>query len=213
MVEIKQQTTQPIPNYSHSGQDIQAMTSLTKMLMSLTDLLIVIRREFRGEVMVEDDKGGTNWVQITKPTFVIVDFKTGLPKKEMKTMPWGNPPEEKSVFIPNDEAIEEILSMMKLMGVNPISPLGTNTEDNYLDDLKEFECKLAAILCLKQKEWGLDKEMLPMAQTKIKTFVQDVRSLALKGKTLDALTKSVQRVEQMFEGQDMKKRLTGGSPY
>ena len=211
--QTNQATNQSIPNYTHSSQDIQAMTSLTKMLLGISDMLNAIRREFRGEVMIEDDSGATQWVQITKPAFVIVDFKTGKPKKEKRIMPWGKPPEEKEVYIPNDEAIEELLSIIKLMGVNQISPLGTNTEDNYLDDLKEFECKLAALLALKQKEWGLDKELLPMTQTKIKTFIQDVRSLAIKGKTLDALTKSVQRVEQSLEGQEFRKKLTGGSPY
>ena len=119
--------------------------------------------------------------------------------------------EEREVYIPNDEAIEEVLSMLSFMGMNPVTSLSNISEDNVLDDLKEFECKLAAILALKQKEWGLDKELLPMLQSEIKTLVQDVRFMACEGHTLKALQTTVQRVEQMIEGRDLKKGVM--SPY
>jgi len=204
--------TRETQTYTHpSQQDAQqTMASLTKLLLGITDVLNTIRREFRGEALWQDKEGNNHYVQISKPAFIKVNFKTNQPVKQKVTMPWG---EEKEIYIPNDEAIEEVLSITKFMGVNQISPLGTNTEDNYLDDLREFECKLAALLALKQKEWGLDKELLPMIQLKIKTLIQDVRSMAIKGKTIDSLTKSVQRVEQMWEGESNKKRLVGGSPY
>src|SRR5690606_13621468 len=112
----------------------------------------------------------------------------------------------------NDEAIDEVLSMLKFMGINQINPIGFNTTENYLADLLEFECKLAAVLALKQRSWGLDKEMLPMIQSKIKTLVQDARSLSVQGKVLLALQTTVQRVEQSIEGQKQS-RFEKASPY
>jgi len=202
----------PNTNYSMPGQlqsVADAMSSLTKLLLEVSNQLISLRREFRGEALFQTEDGGTHWIQISKPAFVVIDFKSGEPIKKVVKMPWG---EEKEVYIPNDEAIDEILSMLKFAGVNQISPIGHNTEDNYMDDLREFECKLAGVLCLKQKEWGLDKELLPMIQFKIKTIVQDVRSMSVKGQTLKALQTTVQRVEQMIEGGDMRRRLVK-NPY
>jgi hypothetical protein len=200
------------PNTTSPGQiqeAMQGMASLTKLLLEVSNYLITLRKEFRGESLYQDEDGKVTWVQVTKPVFVVVDFKTGKPIKNKVTMPWG---EEKENYVANDEAIDEILSMLKFMGVNQISPIGFNQPDNYLDDLKEFECKLAAVLCLKQKEWGMDKELLPMYMTKIKTIVQDVRSMSVNGNTLKSLISTIQRVEQMIEG-DPKKKKEGASPY
>jgi hypothetical protein len=203
----------PIGNFSSPSQmqeAVQNMASLTKLLLEVSNCLTVLRKEFRGESLYQAEDGNTSWVQLTKPVFVKMDFKKNLPFMEKKKMPWG---EEKMVYVPNDEAIDEILSMLKFAGVNQISPIGFNTPDNYQEDLKEFECKLAAVLCLKQKEWGVDKELLPMAQFKIKTLVQDVRSMSINGNTLKSLISTVQRVEQMVENNDIKKNKLTGSPY
>jgi len=186
-----------------------SMASLTRILTEIPNTLISLRREFRGEALYQDDDGGSHWVQVSKPVFIQMDQLNQKPLKKTITFPWG---ETREVFIPNDEAIDEILSMLKFVGINQISPIGVNTEDNYLDDLREFECKLAGVLALKQKEWGLDKELLPMLQMKIKTLVQDVRSMSVKGNTIKALQTTVQRVEQMIEGDQTKKRI-GTSPY
>jgi len=215
----QQNTTSVYP--SQLQEAAQAMASLTKLLAESSNTLIAVRREFRGEALHQSEDGSQQWVQIAKPVFVRVDLKTNLdngqpnsnynkPLREKKKMPWG---EEKLCYLPNDEAIEEILSMLKFAGVNQITAISGIDNDNYLDDLKEFECKLAGILCLKQREWGLDKELLPMTHYKIKTLVQDARSLALEGRGLKALQTRVQRVEQMFEGENMKKRIGGSSPY
>lgn len=187
-----------------------AIASLTKLLLEISDNLTALRREFRGEGLHQDKNGNINWVQVSKPTFVKIDFRTGKPVKEKRKMPWG---EIKEVYLPNDEAIDEILSMLKFSGVNPIQPVGNIGEDNYLDDLKEFECKLAGVLALKQKEWGLDKELLPMMQYKIKTIIQDVRSMSVKGFTLKALQTTVQRVEQLIEGDRRPSFKEKVSPY
>jgi hypothetical protein len=189
---------------------IQGMASITKLLLEISNYLISLRREFRGEALYQGQDGNTTWVQVSKPVFIMVNFKTGKPIKEIVKMPWN---EDKEVYIPNDEAIDEILSILKFSGINQMQPIGFNQPDNYLADLKEFECKLAAVLCLKQKEWGLDKELLPMYQFKIKTIIQDVRSMSINGNTLKSLISTIQRVEQMVEGDTTKKKKEGGSPY
>jgi hypothetical protein len=189
----------------------QAMASLVKLLVEISNSLIALRREFRGEALYQSEDGTSQWIQVSKPSFVRIDFKTGKPVKKIVNMPWN---EKKEIYIPNDEAIDEILSMLKFAGVNQINPIGYNSEDNYQDDLREFECKLAGVLCLKQRDWGLDKEMLPMMQFKLKTIVQDARSLSVKGGTLKALQTTVQRVEQMIEGdKNIKKMASQMSPY
>lgn len=207
-------------NNSMSGGDIslpnqisevgKSLASLTRLLLEISSYLVTLRREFRGEAMYQGDTGEVRWIQVTKPVFIKIDFKTNEPLKRKEKMPWG---EIKDIYIPNDEAIDEVLSMLKFAGINQISPVGFNNPDNYLDDLKEFECKLAAVLCLKQKSWGIDKELLPMYQFKIKTIVQDARSMSVQGQTLKALITTVQRVEQAIEGDRMLTRKKGASPY
>jgi len=211
MEQIQTQSNQQLGgNYSMPSQIKEVsdtMASLTKLLLEVSNTLISMRREFRGEAMFQDEEGGSHWIQISKPAFVKINFVTGRPIMKKVMMPWK---EEKLIYVPNDEAIDEVLSMLKFAGVNQISPIGFNPEDNYQDDLREFECKLAAVLALKQKEWGLDKELLPMIMFKIKTLVQDVRSMSVKGGTLKAIQTTVSRVEQVIEGERNKKQL---SPY
>ena len=209
----QQQNNNQNQNYTLPGQmqdSINQMASMSKLLLEISNTLLTLRREFRGEALYQSEDGSSSWIQVSKPTFVITDLKTNRPVKEKKKMPWG---ETKEIYIPNDEAIDEVLSMLKFSGVNQIQPIGKNPEGNYMDDLKEFECKLAAVLCLKQKDWGLDKEMLPMIMFKIKTIVQDARSLSVEGNTLKALQTTVQRVEQQIEDNRPKNRLGGVNPW
>lgn len=195
--------------YPSQMQDAnKTMASIGSLLQAGTDTLLSLRREFRGEALWQGADGSQHWVQVTKPLFVKMDNITRKPLREKVKMPWG---EERECYIPNDEAIEEILSNLKFAGVNQITPLAGIDNDNYLDDLKEFECKLAAVFCLKQRNWGVDKELMPLAQFKIKTIVQDARSLALEGRTLKAIQTTVQRVEQMIEDKNKKQGFTGGA--
>lgn len=192
-----------------------SLHSIAKMLSDIPTTLPNLRRVFRGESLYQSQTGEQTWVQTVKPTFVKIDFKTNLPLKEKVVMPWNssdNKPEVKEVYVPNDEAIEEVLSMLSFMGINSISPITRLTEDIINDDLKEFEMKLAAVIALKQKEWGIDKELFGMYMTKIKTLIQDVRYMALQGKTLDAIQKTVQRTEQVIEQQKQSK-FGGMNPY
>jgi len=185
----------------------KAMASISSLIKENQNLLPVLRREFRGEAIQQYDDGSYAYIQVSKPYFVKVDKITEKPlKQKIKYKDSQGVEYEKEVYIPNDEAIEEVLSMLKSMGINQITILTNIDEGTILDDLKEFECKLAAVLALKQKSWGIDKAMLPMLQTKIKTIVQDARYLACNGNTIKAIQKTVQRVEQAYEGDDKKRR-------
>ncbi len=178
-----------------------ALASIASLIKETSNLLPLLRREFRGEVLYQYLDGLQTYVQMTKPMFVKLNLSTEKPFKQ--TIPFKNldgTMGTKEIFVPNEDAIEEILSILKFMGMNQITMLSNLDENTILDDLKEFECKLAGLLCLKQKEWGIDKELLPMIQSKIKTIVQDARYLACNGSTLKAIQKTVQRVEQSIEG-------------
>lgn len=197
--------------YPSQMQDAnKALASIATLLQAGADTLVSLRREFRGEALWQSEDGSQQWVQVTKPLFVRMDSETRKPIIERKKMPWG---EMKDCFVANDEAIEEVLSNLKFAGVNQITAISATTEDNYLDDLKEFECKLAATLALKQRKWGIDKEMLPLLQFKIKTIVQDARSMALDGRTLKAIQTTVSRVEQMIEDKNKKQGLLPGGAF
>jgi len=192
---------------SYANQDVgKALASIASLLREADNLLPIIRSEFKGEATIQFDDGAVENVQISRPMFVKVDFKTGKPIKKIVKYRSG----EKEIYVVNDEAIEEILSMLKFMGLNQITSLTNIDERTILEDLKEFECKLAAVLMLKQKSWGIDKELLPTIMTKIKTIVQDARYMCCKGSTIKAIQKTVQRIETFSEGQQKKR---AGGPY
>ena len=206
------QLIQPNKNVSYPDQirdQAQQIASTIKMLMEIPKSISTLRRVFRGEALYQSEDGTTEWIQVVKPMFIKLDPYTRQPITKKYVSPTG---EERNVFMPNDEAIEEILSQLFFMGMNDITPLTNLDENNVLDDLKEFECKLAGILCLKQVSWGLDKAYMPMIQTKIKTIVQDARYLCVNGGTMKALTQQVSRIENVLEGDKaFKKQMM--SPY
>lgn len=200
---------------SELRREQEQLASLAKQIENISNLPNILKREFLGQQLYQDEDGKSYWVQTSKPAFVRIDFVTEKPIKKKVKMPWKNSDgsfEERETYEENEEAIDEVLSMIKFMGVNAIAPLSINTEDNYLDDLKEFECKLAVLLAQKRKDWGLNKDLLPMIQTKIKTLVADTRSLAVKGEFLKSIGKTVQRVEQHIET-EQKKRQGTLNPY
>lgn len=206
------QQARPSSTYSYPDQlriATQQLHSMVKMLSEISGSLPTLRRVFRGEVLYQDESGNSQWIQIVKPMFVQTDPTTEKPLRQIITLPDKS---TKQGFLPNDEAIEEILSMLYFLGLNPVTPLTNLDENIILDDLKEFECKLAATLTLKQKEWGMDKILLPIIQTKIKTAVQDVRYMAKNGTVLKALQTTVSRVEQVLEGERFRTK-NKVSPY
>lgn len=192
---------------AYPNQDVgRALASIAGLLRETDNLLPILRKEFRGEATIQYEDGIVENVQISKPLFVRLDFKTGKPLRRMIKYRDG----DKNTYIPNDEAIEEVLSILKFMGLNKITALTNLSEATILEDLKEFECKLAAVLMLKQKEWGLDKELLPTTMTKIKTIVQDARYMCCNGSTIKAIQKTVQRIESFTEG---NQKGRSGGPY
>lgn len=208
--QSSQNSTQSYPNQMMLNQ--QALASIASLVKEAQTLLPILRREFRGEVYQEYSDGAVEYIQVSKPLFIKIDQLTEKPLKQ-KIM--CGPPEnriEKEIYVPNDEAIEEILSILKFMGLNQITLLTNISEKIILDDLREFECKLAALLCLKQKEWGLDKELMPIAMSKIKTIVQDARYQACNGNTIKAIQKTVSRIEQ-YQEIDNKKGFMNKTPY
>ena len=182
------ETSVPNKNLVYPDQirdQAQQIASTIRMLMEIPKSISTLRRVFRGEALYQSEDGTTQWVQTVKPIFIKLDSKTRIPIMEELIMPNQ---EKRKVYLPNDEAIEEILSQLFFMGFNPITPLTNLSEDNILDDLKEFECKLAGLLMQKQLSWGLDKALMPMIQTKIKTVVQDARYMCVNGGTMRALS-------------------------
>jgi len=195
---------------SYPNQSVEtekAMASISSLIKENQNLLPVLRREFRGEALQQYDDGSYAYVQVSKPCFVEIDSTTEKPLRHKVNYKDTDGKEyEKEIFVANDEAIEELLSIFKSMGINQITILTNIDEGTILDDLKEFECKLAALLGLKQKAWGIDKAMLPMLQMKIKTIIQDARYLCCNGGTIKAIQKTVQRVEQSYEGEKKPRR-------
>ena len=212
----EQQATSPQANVAYPNQTREterAMASIAALLKEAANILPMLRREFRGEALQQHLDGTYSYVQVSKPLFIKMNQKEGKPiMREVIYKDENGNPYKKKIFVPNDEAIEEVLSMLKFMGINQITLLTNVDENTILDDLREFECKLAAVLCLKQKEWGIDKEMLPMIMVKIKTIVQDARYQACEGNTIKAIQKTVQRVEQFIEG-ERKGGFLKKSPY
>lgn len=186
----------------------QELASTVRILLEIPKSLSTLRRTLRGEALYQLEDGTSQWMQVVKPSFILLDPRTRQPVKKKIKFPDG---EEKEIFIPNDEAIEEVLSMLSFMGINHITALTNLSDDNILDDLREFECKLAALLTLKQVQWGLDKALMPIIMSKIKTVVQDARYLCVNGVTMKALTQQVSRIENIIEGdKNLKKSM---NPY
>lgn len=194
-------------SYPNQNDGDKALASIASLLKEAEAILPLLRREFRGEAIQQYEDGNFEYIQVSKPLFVKLDVITEQPLKKTVTYRSG---ETKEVYIANDEAIEEVLSILKFMGMNKMTLLTNIKEDMILDDLLEFECKFAAVLAIKQKSWGIDKELLPMIMIKIKTIVQDARYMACQGNTIKAIQKTVQRVESYYEGDNPKNKKRGG---
>lgn len=206
----QEQPKSAVVAYPTTNASDKALASIATLLKESTIILPVLRREFRGEALYQFPDGSQTYIQLTKPIFIKIDPVTEKPLREViEYKSFSGQAMTKEVFVPNDEAIEEVLSILKFMGLNQITLLTNLDENTILDDLREFECKLAGILCLKQKEWGIDKELLPIIQGKIKTIVQDARYQACNGNTIRAIQKTVQRVEQVLESNKEARR----TPY
>ena len=184
--------------YADEAQTHKQIASLVEVLTGAHKILQVLRHEFRGEELIQTPQGENIWFQISKPLFVRTNIKTEEPLKEITKNPYGN---EVEIFVPHDEAIEEILSLIKMCGLNSVTPLGT-TDDKELNlDLYEFETRLSYLLTLKRKEWGIEKSLRPMVYKKIKQQVQDARTMQKDGRVLKAISQTVKRIESAQIGE------------
>lgn len=175
------------------------VNSLIEILTNSNKMMQILRHEFRGEELVQNPDGSNNWFQISKPLFVRTDTKTEEPiKVKIKTV---DGKKEVEIYVAHDEAIEEILSLIKMCGLNQVTPLGTTDDKEMNLDLFEFESRLSILLTLKRKEWGIDKSLRPMVYKKIKQQVQDARSLQINGRVLKSLTQTVKHIENVQIGE------------
>jgi len=140
---VEQNNNSGVTSYANQEAG-KALASIAGLLRESDNLLPILRSEFKGEATVQYDDGGVENIQISKPMFVVIDFKTNKPVKIMKKYRDGT----REIYVTNDEAIEEVLSMLKFMGLNKITSLTNLNEKTILADLKEFECKFAAVLML-----------------------------------------------------------------
>lgn len=178
---------------------MQNLASLSNLLLHYEDILSLLRREFRGEALFQDKEGNTMWVQVQKPLFIKKD-KFGNPLKTKIQV--GQ--ESREIYLTHDDAINDVVNLLKFTGINRITPITTLNENEVIDDLKEIECKLAALLALKQKEWGIDKELLPIYMVELKTIIKDARYLPVNGTVIKALRTMITRMEQAVEGEKKK---------
>jgi hypothetical protein len=209
----QQQPVQQQPQYSNQGiysypDQVAAiqkeLNTFINMLKESSNTLITLRRTMKGEALMENNNK-TYWVQLTKPKFVRMDLVTNKPLKQIVKYE-GEEPRE--IYVPNDEAIEEVLSLLSSMGINNTTKLTDLDEATILTDLRLFEKKLAAFLCLNQKEWGIDKEELPLLQLSLGTMVQDARYQAKDGAVLVSLQKTIQEIKQVVDQSSNKSKLT-----
>lgn len=179
--------------------------SLIEVLTRSGSLLKELRREFRGEELMQMPSGDNVWVQTSKPLFVRTNMQTEEPLKEKIKLEDGREVEQ---YIPHDEAIEEILNAINMMGLNQTTPLGTTNDPEMNLDLFEFERRLSILLTANRKKWGIEKALRPIVYKKIKQRVQDARTLQLDGRTLRSLTQISRITENVQRGE--KKQRT---PY
>ena len=186
---------------SQVAQDLQEnATQIVRVLTEHDGFLEVIKREMRGEQLFEDTEGSRSWVQVDKPSFIQLD-KLNQPIRR------HNKSTKRDEYICNDEAINEILSILKFCGLNPIAPLTNITDDEILADLLEMECKIAMMLAINRKKWGLTKAEYPITVGKLKVLIKDARYRAKDGTVLKALRTMTTRMEQT---QEVKKERSGG---
>jgi hypothetical protein len=129
---------------SNSNEQQSDNNHLIKILTEHTTMLDLIKQELRGEQLYQDESGERYYVQVDKPRFVKLD-KYNKPIKQI------NPKTKKEEYVPNDEAINEVLGALKAAGLNSITPMTTLSEDIIMADLLEIQSKVVVALCIKRK--------------------------------------------------------------
>lgn len=180
---------QYISTPTRDSNDKQLINVLTQHQDSLNEL----RRELRGEQLYQNEKTGqVKWVQVDKPMFVMQD-------KNNQPIRVKNEETGRMDFIVNDEAIGNVIQILKSSGMNSIAPLTALNENEIIADLREIESKIAVLLFAKRKKWGIDKAEYPILVSNLKVMIKDARYRAKDGIVLKAIRTMTTRMEQTTE--------------
>jgi hypothetical protein len=185
---------------SHTDDIHQNNMQLIRVLTDHEDILDILKNQMRGELAYQDKEGERYMIQVDKPMFVLLD-------QNNKPLVRNNPKTGKPEFCPNDEAINEMISILKMCGLNPVAPMTTIDENEIRADLLEMESKLAVLLTVKRKEWGLSAAQYPIIVGKMKVLIKDARYRSKDGIVLKALRTITSRIEQ---AQEKERRMTFG---
>lgn len=173
-------------------QNIEEGIQLIRVLTEHETFLNILRQELRGEQLYQDEKGERYWMQTDKPTFVQLDGN-GKPLKRQ------NSRTGREEFVCNEDAINSVLQTLKMCGLNPVTPLTSIKEEEIRDDLLEMESKIAVLLTIKRRVWGIDKAEYPMVVGNLKVLIKDARYRAVNGTIIRALRTITSRIEQTSE--------------
>ncbi len=171
------------------GDDLKESLQLIKVLTEHDNFLNIVRRELMGVQLYQEESGETYWVQVDKPRFVKLN-------KENKPIKVFNKKTNREEYVCNDDAVNEIINLLKMCGLNPVTPVTNIPEEEIRADLFEMESKLAVLLTLKRKEWGIDKSAYPVVVGELKVLIKDARYRAKDGVVLKALRTITTRMEQ-----------------
>jgi hypothetical protein len=173
------------------------LKQLVEVLTQHEKFLQVLKMELRGEQLYQSSEGERYWVQTDKPMFIKVD-------RYNKPIKVFNERMKKYEFICNDDAINEVINIVKMCGANPISPMTVISDEEIRADLFEMESKIAVMLFNNRQKWGIAKSEYPIYVGKLKIIIKDARYRSKDGIALKALRTMTSRIEQSSEAQRNK---------
>lgn len=184
---------QQSPNMYYNASTMysdQQFESVMKTILGDEDLLNSMEHQFKGEVLEVDKDDNTRWVK------------------------------KQSAIIKNEDAIPEILQILRFMGLNKITKITMLTERNINIKMEIFEYKLAELLYMNRKKWGIEKCELSMLYNMIWNLVENSLLIAKDGRLLETLRTTYQRSEhenvapqQGGSGWGMLKGYMQGNPH
>jgi len=174
--------------YPSQVYGFQESDQILKIVLENEDLLQLLEHELRGEVYEsdEDHPMGGCWIKKYNP------------------------------IIESEEGISEILRMLRFMGLNKVSLLTNLDSEQINEKLKVFEMKLADLLFLKRKEWGIQKDNLAMTYNMIWSIVEDAYFRAKDGNLVKTLRTVYQKTDYSQEDKSKKSLIDLGkfkNPY
>ena len=180
---------------SYDSSD-QNAGQLLKVLTDHETTLDIIKNQLRGELAYKDANGEVYMIQVDKPYFC----KTDINNQPLKVIDERT---KKEIYVANDEAINSIMHILKLSGMNPVAPMTTIDENEIRADLLALESKLAVLLAANRKKWGIDKTQYPMILESLKVLIKDARYRSKDGTIIKAIRTVTSRIEQ--SNQDKQK--------